>query len=66
MNRSLAFALLTIGILLLIMGINEWNSIGSRFTRLISGAPSKKVLSMLIGGAVATVVGLAGLSRRPK
>jgi hypothetical protein len=66
MNRPLAFAFLTIGIILLVVGINEWNSIGSRFVRFINGAPSHKVLWKLVGGAVATVVGLAGLSRRPK
>lgn len=66
MNKPLSLAFLAGGILLLIFGISEWNSIGSGLSRLFTGAPTNKATWMLVGGAVATVVGLAGLTRGSK
>jgi hypothetical protein len=63
MNKLLSVGFLAGGILLLIFGISEWNSIGSGISRVFTGAPTNKATWMLVGGAVATVVGLAGLTR---
>jgi len=63
MNRIVSLVLLVGGIILLIYGIQASESIGSEFSRLFTGSPTDKAMWMLIGGAVAAVVGLAGLLR---
>lgn len=61
MNRPLSLALLVGGIILIIYGAAASDSIGSGFSRLFTGAPTDKTIWLLIGGAVATVVGLVSL-----
>lgn len=63
MNKSLSLALLIGGAILLIYGITAADSIGSSFSRFFTGKPTDKAMWMLIGGAIAAVVGLAGLLR---
>ena len=63
MNKIVSLVLLVGGIILLIYGIQASESIGSEFSRLFTGSPTDKAMWMLIGGAVAAVVGLAGLLR---
>ena len=63
MNRIVSLVLLVGGIILLVYGIQASESIGSEFSRLFTGSPTDKAMWMLIGGAVAAVVGLAGLLR---
>lgn len=58
MNRILSIALLAGGIALMIFGINATNSFGSDVSRFFTGSPTDKAIWMLIGGIVATVVGL--------
>jgi hypothetical protein len=66
MNKPLSLALLIGGIILLICGANASDSIGSSFSRFFTGNPTDKTVWLLIGGAVATVVGAAGLLRGSK
>jgi hypothetical protein len=66
MNKPLALALLAGGILLIILGINASNSLGSGFSRLFTGSPTDKTIWLLGGGVVAVAVGLAGLTRGSK
>ncbi len=61
MNKIISLALLVAGISLLIYGINASDSIGSDFSRFFTGSPTDKTMWMLIGGAIATVVGASGL-----
>lgn len=63
MNRLLSIALLAGGIALMIFGINATNSFGSDVSRFFTGSPTNKAIWMLIGGIVATAVGLAGTVR---
>jgi hypothetical protein len=63
MNRILSLALLSGGIVLVIYGISAADSVGSRFARLYTGAPTDKTLWLLIGGIVAVVIGVVGLLR---
>jgi len=58
MNRLVSIALLVGGVVLLIFGINATNSFGSDVSRFFTGSPTDKAVWMLIGGLVATVVGL--------
>ena len=66
MNKALSLALLVVGIVLLVMGVNASDSIASEFSELFSGSPTDKAVWMLIGGPAAVVIGGVGLLRRPR
>ena len=61
MNKAISLAILAGGILLAIFGIDAVNSTGSDISRFFTGAPTDRAMWMLVGGAVASVVGLGGL-----
>jgi hypothetical protein len=63
MNRIVSLALLVGGIVLLVFGINATDSFGSDVSRFFSGSPTDKAVWMLIGGIIATLLGL-GLTWR--
>ena len=58
MNKILPIALLVGGVVLMIFGINATNSFSSDVSRFFTGSPTDKAIWMLIGGTVASVVGL--------
>ncbi len=64
MNKPLSVALLAGGILLIIFGVNASNSFGSDVSRFFTGSPTDKAIWMMVGGVVASVVGLLGLMRK--
>ncbi|SDS12403.1 DUF3185 family protein [Opitutus sp. GAS368] len=66
MNKAISLALLVGGVILIICGLNESDSIGSSFSRFFTGNPTDKSIWLLIGGVVATIVGAAGLLRDTK
>jgi len=66
MNRFLSLAVLTGGVVLLDLGIGVMSSFSSDVSQLISGLPANKAVWMLIGGIVATVLGMANLLRPPE
>jgi Protein of unknown function (DUF3185) len=66
MNKPISLALLVGGIILLIYGVSASDSIGSDFSRFFTGSPTDKTMWLLIGGAIATAVGAAGLLRGAK
>ena len=63
MNKIVSLALLAGGVVLIIVGINATNSFSSDVSRFFTGSPTDKAIWMLIGGIVASVVGLAGTLR---
>jgi uncharacterized membrane protein YidH (DUF202 family) len=65
-NKLIGFVLLAVGILLLVMGYNASQSVGSQFKEAFSGSMSDKATLFYIGGAVVTAVGayLAFMSRK--
>ena len=63
MNKLVPIALLVGGVVLMVLGINATNSFGSDVSRFFTGSPTDKAIWMLIGGIVATIVGL-GLTLR--
>lgn len=63
MNRIASLALLVLGIVLLAMGWDAYRSIGSGVSRLFTGAPTDRAVWLLVGGGLAAVAGLGGLSR---
>jgi hypothetical protein len=66
MNKIVSLALLVVGIILIVYGVSASDSIGSGFSRLFTGAPTDKAVWLLVGGAVAAVVGLTGVLRGSK
>lgn len=63
MNKIAFLALLAGGIVLMVIGINATNSFSSDVSRFFTGSPTDKAVWMLIGGVVATIVGLVGMTR---
>jgi Protein of unknown function (DUF3185) len=66
MNKAIFIAILAGGIILLIFGINAYNSTNSDISRFFTGSATDKSMWMLVSGAIATVLGLVGLLRGPK
>jgi len=66
MNKGIAIALLVGGIVLAGFGINESDSFRSDVSRFFTGNPTDKAMWMLLGGIVASVLGLFGLLRGAK
>ena len=63
MNRAFSFALLAVGILLIVLGINASNALSSDISRFFTGSPTDKAVWLLAGGVVAAVIGLMGPTR---
>ena len=61
MNQAVSLALLAGGILLTIFGVSAYDSFGSDMSRFFTGAATDRALWMLVGGIVASVIGLVGL-----
>lgn len=66
MNRLASIVLLLLGIGLLLAGVDAYRSVTSDVSRLFTGAPTNRALLLLVGGALAAVAGLGGLSRGPR
>jgi len=65
-NKLLFLVLLAVGVVLLVLGVIESDSIRSDFSRLFTGEPTDKTVWLLIGGGVAAIVGLGGLVHKAK
>jgi divalent metal cation (Fe/Co/Zn/Cd) transporter len=61
MNKIVSLALLVGGIVLIVLGVSATNSFSSDVSRFFSGSPTDKAIWMLIGGIVASIVGLVTL-----
>jgi hypothetical protein len=57
MNKPIGIALLAVGVMLIVFGINAANSTGSDFSRFFTGAPTNKSLWLLLGGVASLIVG---------
>jgi len=66
MNKIVSLALLVGGVVLIVIGINATNSFSSDVSRFFTGSPTDKAVWMLIGGAVAAVIGLVATLRNWK
>jgi hypothetical protein len=66
MNKIIFWALIIGGIFLIVFGFNATNSFSSDVSRFFTGSPTNKAIWMLIGGFVAAVIGLIGVTRQSK
>ena len=64
MNKAMPVALLVVGVILLVFGLNAYHSANSNVSRFFTGAPTDKALWLLIGGVVAGIFGFLGLVRK--
>ncbi len=60
MNTLFTTILLVAGIVMLIFGFSAMDSVASHFSRFFTGHPTDTSMWLIIGGAVATVIGLFG------
>jgi divalent metal cation (Fe/Co/Zn/Cd) transporter len=63
MDKAISLAILAGGILLVVFGVSASNSVSSDISRIFTDAPTDKAIWMLVGGIVATIIGLVGLLR---
>jgi len=63
MEKAISLAILAGGILLVVFGVSASNSVSSDISRIFTDAPTDKAIWMLVGGIVATIIGLVGLLR---
>ena len=66
MNKIASIALLAGGVVLMVLGVNATNSFNSDVSRFFTGSPTDKAVWMLIGGIIATMIGLASMLRGSK
>jgi Protein of unknown function (DUF3185) len=57
MNKPIGIALVALGIVLIIFGIHEADSVSSSFSKFFTGNPTDKSIWFLIGGVVSLVAG---------
>ncbi len=67
MNKPISIALVVVGIILLIFGLNSADSIQSAFSRVFSGRPSDESMWLIVGGCICLAIGAFGgfRSRNP-
>ena len=58
MPSMMGIALLVVGVVLIVFGMNASASLGSRLSELFTGAPSDRTIWLLLVGVVAAIVGL--------
>lgn len=63
-KRLIGLALLLIGVILLVFGFNSSQSAVEELSEALTGRYSDETMMYLIGGAVATVIGLVMLLRK--
>jgi hypothetical protein len=61
-NKLISLAILAGGIVLVFFGVAATESFSSDVSRFFTGSPTDKAIWMLIGGIVAIIIGLGGLS----
>lgn len=61
MIRAIALGILAGGIALTVYGVDASRSFGSEVSKVFTGNPSDRAMSLMVGGVVMIVVGLAGL-----
>ena len=64
MNNGMSVALLVVGVILLVFGLNAYHSASSDIQRFFTGAPTDKALWLIIGGVITSIAGVFGLVKK--
>jgi uncharacterized membrane protein required for colicin V production len=59
MNKGIGLALIVVGIVLIIYGVDANQSASSGVSRIFTGAPTDKTLGLLLGGISSAIIGAA-------
>jgi len=57
MNKGIGLALIAVGLVLIVFGVDASNSASSGVSRIFTGAPTDKTLWLLLGGIASAIVG---------
>jgi Mn2+/Fe2+ NRAMP family transporter len=57
MNKALSIAILIAGIVLLVFGINEQDSLASSAKEVVTGTPTDKSMWLIVLGLIGIIVG---------
>jgi hypothetical protein len=57
MPRIAGIVLLVVGVILLVMGLNEQDSLASHLSKFFTGNPTDRAVWLLIGGVAALITG---------
>lgn len=63
MNKSISIAILVAGVVLLILGFNASESLGSEISEMFTGTPTEQSIWLLILGIIGVIAGGFGLIR---
>ncbi len=63
MRSPIGFALVAVGIVLLVLGISAADSFSSDVSKFFTGSPTDKAVWMMIGGVAALVAGSVAIAR---
>lgn len=66
MNRAIGIALIIIGVVLLIWGVDSSNSFGNEVSKTFTGSPTDRTIWLIVGGIASAVVGLFLTLRAPE
>lgn len=66
MGSIRSVAILAAGIILIIWGMMEMDSLGSDVSRIFTGSPTDRSMWLLIGGIVVSIIGIAGIVKGRK
>jgi len=64
MKKNLGIVLLIIGVILLVLGMQEFGAFGSSVSRALGRGPSERALFLLIGGGACTAFGMMQVFRK--
>ena len=62
MNKLISLALIVGGVILVVFGITAMDSFSSDISRFFTGSPTDKSVWLLIGGSVAVLAGISGVT----
>ncbi len=62
MNRIFSLALIGAGVVLVVLGLSESQSLSSDISRLFTGSPTDRSTLLIAGGVLAAIIGLMGLT----
>jgi hypothetical protein len=64
MKKNLGIVLLVIGVMLLVLGMQEFGAFGSSISRALGRGPSERALFLLIGGGACAAFGIMQVFRK--
>jgi len=61
MNKIISIIVLVVGVVLMVLGFNAFESFSSDISRIFTGSPTDKTLWLIVGGLILFFIGLFGV-----